>query len=60
LRHHREKSVIIGVFQAANMAISPISEIIEELQRGRMVVIMDDEDRENEGDLLMAAEKVRP
>ena len=42
------------------MAISPTSEIIEELKRGRMVVIMDDEDRENEGDLLMAAEKVRP
>jgi 3,4-dihydroxy 2-butanone 4-phosphate synthase/GTP cyclohydrolase II len=42
------------------MAISPISEIIEELKCGRMVVIMDDEDRENEGDLLMAAEKVRP
>ena len=42
------------------MAISPTSEIVEELKRGRMVVIMDDEDRENEGDLLMAAEKVRP
>ncbi len=42
------------------MAISPTREIIEELKRGRMVVIMDDEDRENEGDLLMAAEKVRP
>lgn len=41
------------------MAISPITEIIEELRRGRMVVIMDDADRENEGDLLMAAEHVR-
>lgn len=41
------------------MAISPITEIIDELKRGRMVVIMDDEDRENEGDLLMAAEYVR-
>ena len=39
------------------MAISPTSEIIEELKRGRMVVIMDDEDRENEGDLLMAARR---
>ena len=37
------------------MAISPIHEIIEELKCGRMVVIMDDEDRENEGDLLIAA-----
>ncbi|BAU48656.1 3,4-dihydroxy-2-butanone 4-phosphate synthase [Sulfurifustis variabilis] len=42
------------------MAISPISEIIDELRQGRMVVLMDDEDRENEGDLLMAAEHVRP
>jgi 3,4-dihydroxy 2-butanone 4-phosphate synthase/GTP cyclohydrolase II len=33
-------------------------EIIEDLRQGRMVVIMDDEDRENEGDLLMAAECV--
>jgi 3,4-dihydroxy 2-butanone 4-phosphate synthase/GTP cyclohydrolase II len=35
-------------------------EILTELRAGRMVVIMDDEDRENEGDLLMAAECVRP
>lgn len=42
------------------MPISPISEIIAELRQGRMVVIMDDEDRENEGDLLIAAECVRP
>jgi len=42
------------------MAISPISEIIDDLRQGRMVVIMDDEDRENEGDLLIASEKIRP
>lgn len=41
-------------------AISPISEIIEELRAGRMVVLVDEEDRENEGDLLMAAEFVTP
>jgi 3,4-dihydroxy 2-butanone 4-phosphate synthase/GTP cyclohydrolase II len=41
------------------MPISPISEIIDELKRGRMVVIMDDEDRENEGDLLIAAQHAR-
>jgi len=41
------------------MPISPISEIIDELTRGRMVVIMDDEDRENEGDLLIAAQHAR-
>jgi 3,4-dihydroxy 2-butanone 4-phosphate synthase/GTP cyclohydrolase II len=37
-----------------------IDEILTELRAGRMVVIMDDEDRENEGDLLMAAQCVRP
>ena len=40
--------------------ISPITEIIDELRRGRMVVLMDDEDRENEGDLIMVAEQARP
>src|SRR5579862_4427538 len=39
--------------------LSSIDEILAELRRGRMVVIMDDEDRENEGDLLIAAERVR-
>ena len=33
---------------------------IEDIQAGKMVILVDDEDRENEGDLLMAAEKVRP
>ena len=42
------------------MPISPITEIIDELRRGRIVVLMDDEDRENEGDLVVAAEHVRP
>jgi 3,4-dihydroxy 2-butanone 4-phosphate synthase/GTP cyclohydrolase II len=37
-------------------AISPITTIIGELKAGRMVVLVDEEDRENEGDLLMAAE----
>ena len=42
------------------MALNTIEEIIEDLRRGEMVVIMDDEDRENEGDLLLAADKVTP
>jgi 3,4-dihydroxy 2-butanone 4-phosphate synthase / GTP cyclohydrolase II len=42
------------------MAISPISEIIQDLKRGHMVVLMDDADRENEGDLVIAAEHVTP
>ncbi len=42
------------------MALSPVEDLIAELRQGRMIVLMDDEDRENEGDLIMAAEKVRP
>jgi 3,4-dihydroxy 2-butanone 4-phosphate synthase / GTP cyclohydrolase II len=41
-------------------AFDPIDDILAELRAGRMVVIMDDEDRENEGDLVLAAECVRP
>lgn len=37
-----------------------IEEAIEDIKNGKMVVVVDDEDRENEGDLLMAAEKVTP
>lgn len=35
------------------------AELIEALKAGRMVILMDDEDRENEGDLVMAADAVR-
>jgi 3,4-dihydroxy 2-butanone 4-phosphate synthase/GTP cyclohydrolase II len=41
-------------------AFSDIEEIIADIRAGRMVIIVDDEDRENEGDLLMAAARVRP
>ena len=39
---------------------SPIEEAIEEIRRGRMVVVCDDENRENEGDLTMAAQFATP
>jgi len=42
------------------MKLNTIDEILADLKAGKMVVIMDDEDRENEGDLLMAADLVRP
>ena len=42
------------------MSFSSIPDLIDDIRAGRMVVILDDEDRENEGDLVMAAEKVRP
>ena len=37
-----------------------VEEAVEEIRQGRMVVLVDDEDRENEGDLTMAAEKITP
>ena len=40
------------------MAFAPIKDAIDEIRAGRMVVVVDDEDRENEGDLTIAAEKV--
>jgi len=42
------------------VALSPIPEILLELSRGRMIVLVDDEHRENEGDLVLAAEKCTP
>lgn len=42
------------------MKFNTIEEAIEEIKQGRMLVVVDDEDRENEGDLVMAAEKVTP
>lgn len=40
--------------------ISSIEEALEDIRQGKMVILVDDEDRENEGDLTMAAEKVTP
>jgi 3,4-dihydroxy 2-butanone 4-phosphate synthase/GTP cyclohydrolase II len=42
------------------MALSPITEVIEDLKAGKFIIIVDDENRENEGDLGIAAEKVTP
>ena len=42
------------------MAVSRIEEVIEDIRAGKMVILVDDEDRENEGDLCMAAEAVTP
>lgn len=45
---------------AGEYRFNSIEEAIEEIRAGRMVIVVDDEDRENEGDLVMAAEKVTP
>ncbi|MBN9424249.1 MAG: 3,4-dihydroxy-2-butanone-4-phosphate synthase [Candidatus Accumulibacter sp. 66-26] len=46
--------------QSTSTAISPIEDIIAEMRAGRMVILVDEEDRENEGDLVLAAEHVTP
>lgn len=53
-------SAQLSVVNPTPSSISTIPEIVAELRAGRMVVVVDDEDRENEGDLLMAAEHVTP
>jgi 3,4-dihydroxy 2-butanone 4-phosphate synthase / GTP cyclohydrolase II len=42
------------------VAISPVEAIVEDIRAGRMVILVDEEDRENEGDLVLAAEHVTP
>ena len=45
---------------STSASITPIEEIIVEMRAGRMVILVDEEDRENEGDLVLAAEHVTP
>jgi 3,4-dihydroxy 2-butanone 4-phosphate synthase/GTP cyclohydrolase II len=42
------------------VALNSIEELVEDIRQGKMVILMDDEDRENEGDLIMAAECCKP
>ncbi len=42
------------------MPLNTVEELIEDIREGKMIILMDDEDRENEGDLVMAASHVRP
>lgn len=42
------------------MEFNTIPEIIEDIRQGKIVILVDDEDRENEGDLILAAEFVTP
>ncbi|MEQ6916097.1 bifunctional 3,4-dihydroxy-2-butanone-4-phosphate synthase/GTP cyclohydrolase II [Halomonas aquatica] len=44
--------------QSSSGGLAPIEELVEDIRQGKMVILMDDEDRENEGDIIMAAEKV--
>jgi 3,4-dihydroxy 2-butanone 4-phosphate synthase / GTP cyclohydrolase II len=45
---------------APALPLNSVADLLDELRAGRMVVVMDDEDRENEGDLIMAAEHATP
>ncbi|EHA13891.1 bifunctional 3,4-dihydroxy-2-butanone-4-phosphate synthase/GTP cyclohydrolase II [Halomonas sp. HAL1] len=44
---------------SSSRGLAPIAELVEDIRQGKMVILMDDEDRENEGDIIMAAEKVQ-
>ena len=49
-----------GAVSIKKPALNDIPSVLADLRRGRMVIVVDDEDRENEGDLIMAAEKATP
>ena len=42
------------------VAISPVEDIVADMRAGRMVILVDEEDRENEGDLILASDHVTP
>ncbi|MZD10320.1 bifunctional 3,4-dihydroxy-2-butanone-4-phosphate synthase/GTP cyclohydrolase II [Streptomyces sp. SID5785] len=48
------------LYDVADLALDPVEQAIRDIAAGRPVVVVDDEDRENEGDLVVAAEKITP
>jgi 3,4-dihydroxy 2-butanone 4-phosphate synthase / GTP cyclohydrolase II len=54
------KSMDTGNWRPSNMDFVSIPDAVNEIRRGRMVIVVDDDDRENEGDLTVAAEHVTP
>ncbi|MDB5860948.1 MAG: 3,4-dihydroxy-2-butanone 4-phosphate synthase, partial [Ramlibacter sp.] len=46
--------------QLTPVPVSPVEDIVAEIRAGRMVILVDEEDRENEGDLVLAADHVTP
>jgi 3,4-dihydroxy 2-butanone 4-phosphate synthase/GTP cyclohydrolase II len=53
-------NTVVPLIAPTSSAIAPTKEIIAEIKAGRMVILVDEEDRENEGDLIIAAEHVSP
>ena len=49
-----------GSDEMPDEVFATIDDAVEDIRQGRMVIVVDDADRENEGDLIMAAEKVTP
>ncbi len=45
---------------AKSTILNSVEEVIEDFRQGRPVIVVDDEDRENEGDFIVAAEKITP
>ncbi len=56
----RSKTTAASKQAAAGKEFSSIEEILDDIRAGKMVILTDDEDRENEGDLICAAEKITP
>src|SRR5256714_7375300 len=53
-------ATILKGFMSVSISFTDVLTAVEEIRAGRMIVVVDDEDRENEGDLTLAAEKVTP
>lgn len=50
----------LPIWDVTDLALDPVEQAIRDIAAGRPVVVVDDEDRENEGDLVIAAEKATP
>src|SRR5712692_8172988 len=56
----RAKGTGLAIAPPKNSPFARIEDAVEAVRHGRMIIIVDDADRENEGDLMIAAEKVTP
>src|SRR5436309_15711709 len=59
-KSRKAKVRTLAIARPADSPFARIEDAIEAIRSGRMVIVVDDEDRENEGDLTIAAEKVTP
>ena len=60
LRTVGKSDVARAAMDSAKDYLSPIEDVLEDIRNGRMVILVDDEDRENEGDLVVAAQMATP